>query len=355
MARAARAAGYEVHVATRVVRGGSAILAEGFQLHPLQWRRGSTNPINFMLAVMEVRKCYRAIAPDLVHQVALWPSIVGALAAIGLPLKRISALAGLGFAFTSDSAKARVVRTILRPFLRFLFNRPQSVVLIQNPDDLEMMSVVGVDRSRLLLIPGSGVDTDVLQPLPEPEGAITAAYVGRLLDDKGLRTLIKAHVILNARNATVRLLIAGDVDPANPASIPAEEVNAWRQQDGISVLGHVPDIRMVWARAHIAVLPSRREGLPKSLLEAAACGRPIIATDVPGCREIARRDVTALLVPVDNPIALADAIERLAHDLELRQRLGSAGRALVEREFSSKEIGAKTTALYRQLLTIKTY
>jgi glycosyltransferase involved in cell wall biosynthesis len=337
-------------VATRVVQGGHAIATEGFQVYPLQWRRGSTNPINFIRAVIEVRRCYSELVPDLVHQVALWPSIVGSLAAIGLPLKRISALAGLGFAFTSDSFKARAVRAILRPFLRFLFNRPQSAVLVQNPDDMEMVRNIGIDRSRLFLIPGSGVDTDLLQPLPEPKDAITAAYVGRLLDDKGIRTLIKAHDILNARNADIRLLIAGDVDPANPASIPAEEISAWCRQAGVDVLGHVSDIRTVWARAHIAVLPSRREGLPKSLLEAAACGRPIIATDVPGCREIAQQDVTALLVPVNDPVALAEAIERLARDRALRTRFGSSGRALVEREFSSIQIGAKTIALYHKLL-----
>jgi glycosyltransferase involved in cell wall biosynthesis len=144
--------------------------------------------------------------------------------------------------------------------------------------------------------------------------------------------------------------LAGTPDPANPASIPPATVAKWKSQPGITALGYVADIRSVWAAAHIAVLPSRREGLPKSLLEAAACGRPIVATDVPGCREIARPGINATLVPVDDATALADAIERLAADPELRRRYGAEGRRLVEAEFSSARIGRDIVALYRRLL-----
>jgi glycosyltransferase involved in cell wall biosynthesis len=174
--------------------------------------------------------------------------------------------------------------------------------------------------------------------------------MGRLLDDKGLRTLVAAHEILNRRGRSIELIIAGEADPANPASIPDKEIQAWTRRPGIKMLGQVSDIRDVWTRAHIAVLPSRREGLPKSLLEAAACGRPIVATDVPGCREIALHNENALLVPVDDPPALADAIDRLAQNAELRSRLGASGRRLVEAEFSAARIGQETVALYTRLL-----
>ena len=313
MARAARAAGYDVHVATRVVSGGAAITAEGFTLHPLNWRRGSTNPIDIVKAVAEVRRTFRSVAPDLVHQVAFWPSIVGSLAASGLAVTRLSALAGMGFAFTSNAPKARMVRLLLRPFLRHLLSGPRAAVLVQNPDDYQAMTALGIAPKRIALIPGSGVDTDRLRVLPEPGGPITMAYVGRLLDDKGLRALVAANALLASRGENVRLLIAGEPDPANPASIPAAEIETWRKQPSIELLGHVADIGTVWANAHIAVLPSRREGLPKSLLEAAAFGRPIVATNVTGCREIAREGVNALLVPVDDAPALADAVQRLAH------------------------------------------
>ena len=156
--------------------------------------------------------------------------------------------------------------------------------------------------------------------------------------------------ILGRRGRPVRLLLAGEPDPANPASIPPEEIASWKAREGVEVLGQVADIREVWAAAHIAVLPSRREGLPKSLLEAAACGRAIVATDVPGCRVIARDGVNALLVPPDDPAALADAIDVLARDPVLRQTFGHAGRKMVEEEFSSVRIGQQTVALYDKLL-----
>jgi glycosyltransferase involved in cell wall biosynthesis len=350
MARAARDAGYEVHVATRVVNGGAAIANEGFTLHPLTWRRGSTNPMDFISAVGEVRRVYHALAPDLVHQVAFWPSMVGSVAAFGLDVTRLSALAGMGFAFTSNSPKARLVRALLQPFLRPLLSGRRAAVLVQNPDDCAAMIKIGIDPARVFLIPGSGVDTEHLRPLPQPSGPLTMAYVGRLLDDKGLRTLVAAHSLLAERGDTIRLLIAGETDTANPASIPPREIEAWRKRPSIELLGKVPDVATVWAQAQIAVLLSRREGLPLSLLEAAACSRPIVATDVPGCREIARDGVNALLVPADNPQAVADAVHRLAHDPALRAKFGAAGRMLVEREFSSKRVGSETVKLYATLV-----
>jgi len=351
MARAARQAGYDVHVATRVVDGGAAIAAEGFTLHPLTWRRGSTNPSDFLRAIAEVRRLYRALAPDLVHQVAFWPSIVGSLAANGLATRRISALAGMGYVFTSNTPKAWMVRTLLRPFLRHLLSGPHAAVLVQNPDDYAAMQALGIRRDRIFVIPGSGVDTDTLRPLPEPPPPIVMAYVGRLLDDKGLRALIAAQALLSARGENIRLLIAGETDPANPASIPTSEIETWRRQPAVELLGQVADIGSVWARAHIAVLPSRREGLPKSLLEAAACGRPIVATNVTGCREIARQDINALLVPVDDAQAIAVAVQQLAHDPALRTKFAQAGRAIVEREFASARIGPETVNLYRAMLS----
>ncbi|HWV54423.1 glycosyltransferase family 4 protein [Pseudorhodoplanes sp.] len=349
MALAAQRAGYRVHVATRVKAHGTEIEARGFTLHPLDWQRGSTNPLSVASIVRQVRDLYRHLKPDLVHHVALQPSIVGSLAAIGLPVMTLNALAGLGFVFTSRSVSALAMRPVLTALVRVLFNKPLSAVLVQNPDDREAVQALGVASERVHLIPGSGIDTDVLKPLPEPSGEVTAAFVGRLLDDKGVRPLVEAQAMMAEHGEKVRLMIAGDRDPANPASIPAEEVEGWRQHHGVKLLGHVSGIEKVWERAHIAVLPSRREGLPKSLLEAAAFGRPIVATDVPGCREIARHNVNAFLVPPDDPAALAGAISVLARDPALRRRLGAAGRTMVENEFSSARIGAEIVALYDTL------
>ena len=168
MARAAQAAGFDVHVATRVDKGRAAIEAEGFTLHALTWRRGSTNPVDFAKAVAQVRRAYREVAPDLAHQVAFWPSIVGALAAAGLGVPRLSALAGMGFAFTSNAPKARLLRLLLLPLLRHLLSGPHATVLVQNPDDYRAMAALGIAPERIALIPGSGVDTERLVSLPEP-------------------------------------------------------------------------------------------------------------------------------------------------------------------------------------------
>jgi glycosyltransferase involved in cell wall biosynthesis len=350
MARAARNAGFEVHVATRIDRHGAAIEAEGFHLHPISWRRGSLDPRDLIRVVREVRKLYRKLKPDLAHHVALPAAVVGSLAATGLPVVCLNALTGLGTMFIDDAAKVRVARTPLRLALRSLLNRSRAAVLVQNPDDRTVIERLGVNRDRIALIPGSGVDIAAMAASPEPAGPITIAFIGRLVGSKGIRTLLAAHERLIQRGRDIQLLIAGLPDPANPTSIPPQEIDAWIRRPNVKHLGFVKDIGGFWACAHIAVLPSHREGLPLSLLEAAACGRPLIATDVPGCRDIARADLNALLVPLEDAEALADAIERLALDPQLRRKFGTAGRELVEREFSSQRIGRDLIALYRRLL-----
>lgn len=351
MARAARAAGYDVHVACAVADGRAAIEAEGFTLHALPWRRRALSPLAIMRDIAMLHALYRRLAPDLIHHVALKPAIAGSLAALGLLKPRIiNSVAGLGFVFTSATPKARLMRGPFGLILRLLLNRRTSTTIVQNPDDMAALEALGIAPERLVLVPGSGVDADRLTPLPEPDGPVRAAYVGRMLEDKGLRALIEAHRLLRGRGVEIGLDLAGAPDPDNPTSIPEAELRSWASEPGVRWLGHVRDIRQVWADAHIAVLPSRREGLPKSLLEAAACGRPIVATDVPGCREVARAGVNALLVPMDDAEKLAEALKTLAYNKEMRTRFGAAGRELVETIFASDRIGAATVAVYERLL-----
>jgi glycosyltransferase involved in cell wall biosynthesis len=222
-------------------------------------------------------------------------------------------------------------------------------VLVQNPDDKALMKQLGLAENSITLIRGSGVDVDQLTPLPEPGAPFTVGFVGRLLYDKGVETLVLAQEMLAKRGVQVRCLLAGTPDPSNPATVPEKTLERWREHENLTLMGYVDDIRKVWAQSHVAVLPSRREGLPKSLLEAAACGRPLIATDVPGCREIVRLDVTGLLIAPDNPAALADAVERLMKDRALRLRFGATARQIVVAEFSSASVGAQIVKLYAQL------
>jgi glycosyltransferase involved in cell wall biosynthesis len=350
MARAARDAGFEVHVATRVGEGAAAIGAEGFILHPLAFARGRLSPRETFGTILSLRRLYRDLKPDVVHHVALQAAVLGSVAGLGLAIKSVNALTGLGYTFTSDSAKARLLRAPLTALLRWLFNRPGHAVLVQNPDDRDDMLSFGITSERIAVISGSGVDTDALEPLAEPQGPPIVAFVGRLLADKGIHTLIRAVRLLRQRGSQTELLIAGTPDPSNPASVSEPEAETWNLEPGVTWLGHVDVIRALWARAHIAVLPSRREGLPKSLLEAAAFGRPMIASDVPGCREIVIPGETGLLVPADDERALADAIETLAASPELRARYGAAARRLAVGKFSSEAIGRHTVDLYRRLM-----
>jgi len=350
MARAARDAGFEVHVATRVVHGAQAIRAEGFTLHPVPFVRGRISPFGTITTIRALRKVHREVAPALAHHVSLQTAVLGSIAALGRSVSSVNALTGLGYALISNSAKARLLRPLFGALLRFFFNRRRQILLVQNPDDRAGMLALGIASDHIVLIPGSGVDVDALQPQPDPPEPPTVAFVGRLLADKGIHTLIRAHRLLRQQGSHVELLIAGMPDPANLASVSQEDAMGWGAESGIAWLGHVEDISALWARAHIAVLPSRREGLPKSLLEAAACGRPLIATDVPGCREIVCSGETGLLVPFDDAPALADAIKTLAASRELRARYGAAARRLTVERFSAAAIGRQTVDLYRQLV-----
>jgi glycosyltransferase involved in cell wall biosynthesis len=351
MAYAARDAGFEVHVLSRISDCRAAIEAAGFVPHPLTWRRGSVSPSAAVGAVAEVRKALRQIAPSIVHNVALKPVLLGSLACLRLPrLGVVNSIAGLGSAFLDPSLRARTQRLAMRFMLRGLLNRKLTRTIVQNPDDRAALEAVGVQGAKIVLIPGSGVDTDLLQPMPEPPLPIRVAFAGRMLEDKGVRSLVEAHRRLRGQGHDIELLLAGTPDPENPTSISEQELRIWGREPGVTWLGHVEDIRTLWAESHIAVLPSRREGLPKSLLEAAACGRPLVATDVPGCREVARPGHTGLLVPADAPGPLAEAIAALAADPELRQRMGAAARALAVSKFSAADIGRQTANVYRRLL-----
>jgi len=352
MARAARAAGFEVHVATNLGEEAASIREEGFILHRVRFPRGRLSPFRTVRTVLALRRLCRAVDPAIVHCVAMQPTLLGIVALLGSKFAAVYAIAGLSHAFIADSGKARSLRRF-RWLLRVGLNRRRAVGLVQNPDDREVLTNLGVKPERIALIPGPGIDADRFRPIPEPDGTVTAAFAGRMLADKGVRTLMEAQRILRASGIPCDLLLAGTPDPANPASIPQIEVASWGREPGVTWLGHVADIATVWRRAHIAVLPSRGgEGVPKGLLEAAAFGRPLIATDVPGCREIVLHEKTGLLVPVDDPQALAAAILRLVRSSQQRVRFGVAARRLVDERFAADLIGQATVALYRRLLTL---
>jgi glycosyltransferase involved in cell wall biosynthesis len=353
-ARAARDAGFLVSVATRVTAHGDLIRGEGFALHPLQWRRGSINPFAAFGSIFEVAGLYRRERPSIAHHISQKPILIGSIAARLARVPRIvNALTGLGFLFAASTLKARILRAFLVPVLRNIASRPRVRFLVENPDDGEMLKRLSIAPDhRILLIKGSGVDVGHYESLPEP--ATPPVVIGcatRMLRIKGVHDVVAAFRLLRARDSRARLLLAGASDPESPAAIAEAELRAWADEPGIEWLGHVSDIRQVWGRVHVAVLASLGgEGIPMSLMEAAACGRPLVATDVPGCREIVVQGETGLLVPPGDPVRLADALQAMTDSRELRQRCGNAARKRVVNGLDAGTVGRETVAVYRDLL-----
>ncbi len=355
MARAARDAGFDVHVATRLNEGEAAIRAEGFTPHHLPLKRGSFSPVGLVKSAFGLRSLIDELEPAILHNVAMKPILIGTLAALISGQKRVvNSLTGRGAVFTDKDRRVQFTRPLIAGLLGWLLRRDLSWTVVQNPDDGELVAGLGVAKDRIVLIPGSGVETDKLVPLPVPPEPVTAAYVGRMLAIKGVPTLIEAYASLGQPYPKFKLLLAGRCDPENPGSLAPEQLKEFASAFGIDWLGHVNDVRDVWKQAHFAVLASSGgEGLPKTLLEAAACGRPMVATDVPGSREIAIDGETALTVPPDDPEALAEALDRMAGDADLRARLGANARKLVEEKFSADAIGQATVDLYEAILKMR--
>src|ERR1700694_4262005 len=215
MARAAREAGFEVHVATRVNKVAEAIAAEGFILHPIPFQRGGLSPFAAIPTILALRRIERKIKPQIVHHSGLQCCVYGSIAAFGRKFSQVNAITGLGYIFTSTTWRTRLLKQSMRLILPALLNRQRSLVLVQNPDDRSALDDLGIKQQRMVLIPGSGVDTDALQPLPEPEGPITFGFAGRLLTDKGIRALVAGHGLLRSQGHDATLIIPGNLDPAN--------------------------------------------------------------------------------------------------------------------------------------------
>ena len=351
LARAARDDGYEVLVATRIDRHGERIRGEGFRPIPLRLRRRRSSPWNEVASIIELVKLYRREQPDIVHHVAMNPVIYGSLAALFARVPKIvNALAGFGYIFTSSQVRARLLRRPVRAALRRLLTAGKGRTIVQNPDDRRALRELGIPDARIVVIPGSGVDTDVFQPAPEADGPVVVCMVARMLWDKGVGEFVAAARLLKPELPSLRIWLVGPPDVENPASIPESQLTRWVDEGILEWLGQQQDVAALWRQAHIAVLPSYREGLPKSLLEAAASGRPMVAADVPGCREIVVDNETGLLVPARDSIALAGALRRLAGDAALRQRMGAAARHRAVEYFSQDRIASETLALYRSLV-----
>lgn len=353
LAKAAREAGFEVAVATRVnaPEHAQAIEDAGLRLIPLAMNRRSLNPLRELGAVGELTRLYRRERPDLVHHVALKPVLYGSLAAkrAGVP-GWINGLPGLGYVYASDEPKARLLRPVIGTLFRLLLNDPRSRVLLQNHDDAKFFAAGIAAPERVHCVRGVGVDTARYAPVAAPDGPPLAVLAARMLWDKGVAELVEAARLLRERKVPLRIALVGGPDPGNPRSVPEEVLRRWQADGLVEWWGQRSDMPEVWRQASIAVLPTTyREGLPTVLLEAAATGRPLIATDMPGCREVVWPGRTGLLVPPGDAVALADALAQLATDASLRARMGAAARQAAEQEFAVPVVTAQVLQIYRQL------
>ncbi len=352
VALAAQRAGYDVHVATMDGPAVADIQALGMTHHAIPMTRSGKHPLQELGTLLALVRLFRRVRPDVVHLVTIKPVLYGGIAArLARVRGMVAAISGLGFVFLSNSLKMRLVRSVVARLYRIALGHPNSRVIFQNANDRDLLKSLGAVRDeQVVMIRGAGVDLDAYRALPEPPTPpVVVTMVARLLRDKGVQEFVQAAGILRQRGLPVTMQLVGGVDAGNPASATQSEVDAWQRDGAVQALGERSDVAALYAASHIAVLPSYREGLPKSLIEAAACARAVVTTDVPGCRDAIEPGETGLLVPVRDAQALADAIARLAEDPALRQVMGAAGRALAEREFNIERVASIHVALYDAL------
>lgn len=348
LAKAVRAAGHEVILAAPEGVFRREIENEGFRFQPVRMSRRGVNPLEEWGAVRRMEALYRELQPDLVHHFTIKAVVHGSLGAkrAGVPAI-VNAVAGLGYAFTDRSLKARLIRQgIVRALRQSLAG---TALILQNPDDERVLAEAGIlDGVSSHLIRGSGVDVHRFVPMPETEGPPLVVFASRMLWGKGVQTFVDAADRVRREMPTAVLALVGPTDQGNPAAVPEAQLKAWDESGTVEWWGFRHDMESVLSEAHVVCLPSEYgEGVPRILIEGAASGRPLVATDIPGCREICVDHKTGLLVRPGDPAALAEALLDLLRDRDLRQSLGRGARRLAEDEFSARAVIRSTFDVYR--------
>jgi glycosyltransferase involved in cell wall biosynthesis len=350
IALAAKAAGYDVHVVSGAESDQERrkFVSHGLTFHEIPLSRGGANPLNDWATILAMAAAFRKVRPDIVHLVTIKPLLYGGLLSRFMGVQKvICAVSGLGYVFVAEGLVARLRRWVISKLLRASIGHAGVHVILQNNDDLEELARRGIlPHCTTHLIRGSGVDLERFRPHPEISGTPCVVLPARLLTDKGIREFCTAADLLAERNVDCEFVLAGPLDPDNPSGISRPELDKLVQLGHVTWVGQQDDMPDVLRNSHVVVLPSYREGMPKALIEAAAAGRPIVTTDVPGCRDVVEDGVSGIIVPVRNALALANAIEELAASPELRKTYGLAGRRKAEAEFGVKAVVAQTLALY---------
>jgi len=346
-------AGHEVHLLCAVTDKQDYLEGLGIIAHSFDFSRSGKNIFNELGSIYKLYQQIKKIKPDLVHLVTIKPVIYGGIVArLAKVPAVVSAISGLGFLFVKNRGiKTVLLRNMVLFLYRLAMNHDNQRVIFQNPTDRQaLVDAGGVQESKTRMIRGSGVDLHEYPMLTEPEGVPVIIMASRLLKDKGVCEFVDAARIVNLNGLKAHFKLVGEPDEGNPESVSSALVQSWQDEGVVSCLGYRSDIAPLFSQAHIVVLPSYYgEGLPKVLVEAAACGRAVITTDMPGCRDAIEPDVTGVLVPARDAKVLADGIERLVNDVSLRQKMGQAGRELAEREFSIDKVVSAHLDIYREL------
>ncbi len=352
----AREDGFDVHVTTLTAGDGSRIEEAGFPYHPISKQKRSNNLLHELRLVARLYNLYRRLRPDIVHQITLRSILYGGMVSLLLREPAIvNGVTGLGYLFTDDAPKIRALRKSVLWALWVLRRGRRQTYLFQNPDDKRLFQQNGVaDSSNSVLIKGSGVDTVQFDQCPEPSGTPVVLFPARMLWHKGVQEFVDAARVVKEKGYDARFVMVGDTDADNPAGVSAEQLKKWEDEGVTEWWGYQDSMADVFAQSRIVCLPSKyREGVPKVLIEAASCGRPIVTTDMPGCREIVQDGENGMLVPPADGQAVADAVIQLLEDAELRAKMGDQGRSLVQKEFSVERVVEKTVEVYRDVLQKK--
>lgn len=345
--------GYEVHIAAVITDKLEILQLHGFFVHPVKMNRGGVNIFKNIISFLHLRKIFNEVRPDILHLITIKPVILGGLLAKCLSVPAVcSSVSGLGYIYTATGPFANARRWLVNKLYLLALSHKNQIIICQNKDDVCMLTdKVGIKASKVQIICGSGVDLNEFTLAPEPLDIPVVLFPARLLKDKGIVEFAKAAAIVRSQGVSARFILAGMIDPDNPASIPFDKLSSWLDDGVLEYWGYRSDMPKVLAECNLVVLPSYREGLPKALIEAGAVGRAVITCDVPGCRDAIIDNVTGLLVPPRDVKYLVDVIIDLLNDPSRRSSMGLAGRRLAEARFNVRDVVNRHMQIYKKLIS----
>ena len=325
----------------------------GLKFREVPFSRSSINPFKEFRVLISLFRIYRKIAPDITHHVTIKPIIYGGIAARIVKTKSVvNSISGLGHVFISQGFVSKVRKAIVKTLYRNLFKHDNVRAILQNPEEREILSkynIIGFDRS--FLIRGAGVDLETFIPVVEPPGPVVVTLAARMIWEKGVGVYIDAIKILKNKGIKAKFILAGGVDYDYPGFIKKSVLDNWHESGVVTWVGHHNNVSKLYQESHIVCLPSfYSEGVPKSLIEAAACGRPIVTTDKPGCREIVIDNFNGLLVRPCDAESLAHALEILIKNKNLRIKYGKNGRQLASDDFEVGSVVKSTLNVYADVM-----